>query len=270
MRRVGPDAARRSAADALTQGAVAAPGSRTPSAPPRPVLVGAGDDPPPARLGRPRAPRRRGPSSTSSAVSSTLGVLRSAGALGEVGGVVADQQERAARPQGREAAAHGLATLRPPAAGGRRSRPGRRRRSGTRSSRRRRPTRRSTSPARVRPLSSATCEKSTAVTSQPRLASQIALRPSPAARSSARPGGRSAHSASTNWFGPTDQTRSLAAYRSSQAFASTPVIEANRPSRWRAGASVHRRGRDASSAGCPMGARCTGSSWAPPPAPSST
>ena len=36
----------------------------------------------------------------------------------------------------------------------------------------------------------------------------------------ARPGGRSASSASTNWFGVADQTRSLAAYLSSQARAS--------------------------------------------------
>ena len=53
-------------------------------------------------------------------------------------------------------------------------------------------------PPGARPLSSPTREKSTAVTRQPRSASQTVLRPSPAARSIARPGGRSASSAATN------------------------------------------------------------------------
>ena len=77
--------------------------------------------------------------------------------------------------------------------------------------------------ARRRPLSRPTAEKSVAVTVQPRCASQIALRPSPAARSSARPGDRSAHTSATNRLGSADQTSSDAAYRSSQPAASMPA-----------------------------------------------
>ena len=54
----------------------------------------------------------------------------------------------------------------------------------------------------------------------PREASQMALRPSPAARSTAVPEGRSASSAATNWFGSRDHTSSAAASLSSQASAS--------------------------------------------------
>src|SRR5664280_3290897 len=60
---------------------------------------------------------------------------------------------------------------------------------------------------------SATTEKSTAVACHPRAASHRALRPSPAAISSALPGGRSWVSCSTQMFGAADQTSSLPAYR---------------------------------------------------------
>ena len=143
-------------------------------------------------------------------------VLRAPGALGQVARVVRHQQERAAgtqRLEGRARTPRGAHRL---AAAGRRAPRGRTRRRRPRSSRPRTPTRPDLGqlrrPASRRPLSSATWEKSTAVTSHPRAASQIALRPSPAARSTARPGGRSASSASTNWFGVTDQTSSVSAY----------------------------------------------------------
>src|SRR5271165_4428235 len=73
----------------------------------------------------------------------------------------------------------------------------------------------------LRPFSSPTREKSTAVTDQPRSASQTELRPSPAARSSARPGGRSASSAATNLFGYIDHSNPAPEYRSSHCCLST-------------------------------------------------
>src|SRR5215813_15452680 len=60
-------------------------------------------------------------------------------------------------------------------------------------------------------------EKSTAVTRQPRSASQIALRPSPVPRSSARPGARPASSSATKRFGSAVQTSSVLAYASSHS-----------------------------------------------------
>src|SRR3954469_5096434 len=72
----------------------------------------------------------------------------------------------------------------------------------------------------VRPRSTPTAEKSIAVTSQPLDASQIALRPSPQARSRARAGGTSPSSASTNWLGPEDQPVSPPASRAPQPVAS--------------------------------------------------
>ena len=62
-----------------------------------------------------------------------------------------------------------------------------------------------------RALPRATAEKSTPVTSQPRRASQMALRPSPVARSSALPAGRSATSRTRNWFGAAPQISSVVA-----------------------------------------------------------
>lgn len=74
--------------------------------------------------------------------------------------------------------------------------------------------------ASLRPSSIATGEKSTAVVSQPRPASQTALRPSPAATSSARPTGRSPACAARNRFGSAVQTRSASPYLRSHSAAS--------------------------------------------------
>src|SRR5512145_680510 len=79
-----------------------------------------------------------------------------------------------------------------------------------------------------RPLSRPTREKSTAVTSHPWAASQMALRPSPAATSNARPGTRPASSDSTNWLGREDHTSSVSAYRRSQSRASMEVTSGER------------------------------------------
>jgi hypothetical protein len=73
----------------------------------------------------------------------------------------------------------------------------------------------------LRPLSRPTLEKSTAVTDQPRSASQTELRPSPAARSSARPGGNPPSCSATNWFGCIDHSNSALEYRSSHCRLST-------------------------------------------------
>ncbi len=56
------------------------------------------------------------------------------------------------------------------------------------------------------PAASAAAEKSTAVMRHPCDASQSALRPSPAPRSTPVPGGRSESSATTNRFGSRDHT----------------------------------------------------------------
>ena len=65
--------------------------------------------------------------------------------------------------------------------------------------------------ARRRPLSMPAAEKSTATTDHPCSANHTALRPSPAARSSARPGCMASNSATTNWFAVADHRRSASA-----------------------------------------------------------
>ena len=136
-----------------------------------------------------------------------------------------DHEEGAAGREGCEGAAHHRRALRRRRSAGRRSPRGRGRPAGALSARRRPASRSGRSSgscsASRRPFSIATGEKSIAVTCQPRSASQRALRPSPQARSRARPGGRSASACSTNWLGPADHTSSVAAYLSSQAAAST-------------------------------------------------
>ena len=87
--------------------------------------------------------------------------------------------------------------------GSRRPRRGRGRSAGERRARHRPASRRRS--VVCRPFSIATADQSMAVTCHPRAASQRALRPSPQARSRARPGGREASSDSTNWLGPADQ-----------------------------------------------------------------
>ena len=64
------------------------------------------------------------------------------------------------------------------------------------------------SAANRRAFARPTGEKSTPVTSQPCSASHTALRPSPQARSTARPGGRPTTSETRNWFGVFVQTKS--------------------------------------------------------------
>src|SRR5262249_34280720 len=64
-------------------------------------------------------------------------------------------------------------------------------------------------------LASPTAEKSTAVTCQPRSASQMAFRPSPLPRSSARPAGSPASSSTTKRLASAVQTSSVLAYASS-------------------------------------------------------
>src|ERR1019366_2480669 len=99
------------------------------------------------------------------------------------------------------------------------------------------------SAARLRPLSSPAAEKSTAVTCQPCKASQTALRPAPAARSSARPGARYVSSAITNLFGSAGHASAPLAIRRSQAWLST-FLSAAMPSG--AGQAVAGQGRSAS------------------------
>ena len=144
-------------------------------------------------------------------------VRRPAGALGQVGRVVADHEEVPPGARAAKARRITVAALRRRGPAGRRSPRGRGRPAGAWSSAS--PTCQSIRPhssgscsASRRPFSIATGEKSIAVTCQPRSASQRALRPSPHARSRARPGGRSASSCSTNWLGPADHTSSVAAY----------------------------------------------------------
>ena len=60
-------------------------------------------------------------------------------------------------------------------------------------------------------LASATSEKSTPVTCQPRSASQTAFRPSPQAKSSARPGASPATSSAKRRFGAAVQRSSFCA-----------------------------------------------------------
>ena len=78
---------------------------------------------------------------------------------------------------------------------------------------------RSVSRAIARARLIATAEKSIPVTRQPRVTSQSAFLPSPHARSSARPAGRSRQRASTNRFGASPHSSGFAAYRPSQSLA---------------------------------------------------
>jgi hypothetical protein len=128
------------------------------------------------------------------------GILRAAGPLVDVGGRARSPGSgRLARGPGR----HGRAQRsdRPVAGAGTPRSPRRRLPvpAGSREGRRR--PKSTVTPCRSasrRARSTATAEKSTAVTCQPNPASQIALRPSPAPLSSARPGGVPVNSSATN------------------------------------------------------------------------